>query len=60
MLPGYCKVLPIQLHWAQSIYYLGTWTLRVIELHKADPEPFEAKAVSCAGFWNLEGYSEHA
>ena len=22
------KVLPIWVHWAQSIYYLGTWTLR--------------------------------
>ena len=22
------KVLPIWIHWAQSIYYLGTWTLR--------------------------------
>ena len=23
------KVLPIQVHWGHSIYYLGTWTLRV-------------------------------
>ena len=22
------KVLPKQVHWALSIYYLGTWTLR--------------------------------
>ena len=29
------KVLPIWVHWAQSIYYLGTWTLRVIEHYTA-------------------------
>ena len=25
------KVLPMWIHWAQSIYYLGTWTLRDVQ-----------------------------
>ena len=36
------KVVPIQVLWGQSIYYLGTWTLRVIiALIVALIEPFE-------------------
>ena len=35
------KVLPIGVHWAQSIYYLGTWTLNPLN-PKALIEPLQA------------------
>ena len=53
------KVLPIWVHWAQSIYFLGTWTLRDQGDGAANAMKFMASAQHTEPTQNAEPRDQH-